>query len=189
MISTATATTTSLPVARLYDLMETNDGLVLVWYGSDTGLGAVDGDPVNNDWLAYGALGNDQLGANVRVFDYNGDRFDDVLLGGIGHPVGGNNGSGMAVIYLGSEAGLGAQGPSSYADWMVEGDQLNSYFGWSMSAGDTDGDDLEDIVVGAPYYDLTNADAGKVWAFQGEPTVFIENFETGDTDRCSYMVE
>lgn len=175
--------------ARLYDMMEINDGLVLVWYGSDTGLGGVDGDPVNNDWLAYGALGNDQLGANVRVLDYNGDRFDDVLIGGIGHPVGGNNGSGMALIYLGSEAGLGAQGPSFHADWMVEGDQLNSYYGWSMSTGDTDGDGLADIVVGAPYYDLTTADFGKVWAFGGEPTVFIENFETGDTERCSYAVE
>ena len=175
--------------ARLYDLMETNDGLVLVWYGSDTGLGAVHGDPVNNDWLAYGALGNDQLGANIRVLNYNGDRFDDVLIGGIGHPVGGNNGSGMAVIYLGSEAGLGAQGPSYYADWMVEGDQLNSYFGWSMSAGDTDDDGNDDMLVGAHYYDLMNADAGKVWTFPGEPTVFIENFETGDTDRCSKTVQ
>jgi hypothetical protein len=72
---------------------------------------------------------------------------------------------------------------------MVEGDQLNSYFGWSMSAGDTDDDGNDDMLVGAHYYDLTNADAGKVWTFPGEPTVFIENFETGDTDRCTNTVQ
>jgi hypothetical protein len=44
-------------------------------------------------------------------------------------------------------------------------------------------------VVGSPYYDLTTADVGKVWTFAGEPTVFIENFETGDTARCSTTVE
>ena len=174
---------------RLYDYLEANDGMALVWYGSADGLGDVDGDPINNDWLAYGALGNDQLGTNVRVLNYNGDKFDDVLIGGIGHPVSAVNGIGMALIWLGTEDGLGAEGPSIYADWAVEGDQEASYFGWSMSAGDTDDDGYDDMVISAPYYDLTTTDAGKVWTFLGEPTVFIENFETGDALRCSSTVE
>jgi len=55
--------------------------------------------------------------------------------------------------------------------------------------GDTDNDGYDDPVIAAPFYDLTDNDAGKVWAFPGEPTVFIENFETGDTDRCSTTIE
>ena len=174
---------------RLYDHMETNDGMALVWYGSADGLGDVDGDPINNDWLAYGAAENDQFGGNVRVLNYNGDSYDDVLIGAIGHTVGAVNYAGMTLLWLGTEDGLGAEGPLDYADWAVEGDQASSYFGWSLSTGDTDGDGYDDMVIAAPYYDLTTNDAGKVWTFLGEPTIFIENFETGDTDRCSTTIE
>lgn len=173
--------------SRLYDHEATNDGVVLVWYGSDTGLGT-NGTPSNADWLAYGAEG-DQLGSNVRVLDYNGDRFDDVLAGGLGHTAGGESGAGMALIWFGTEDGLSAGGPSNYADWMAEGDQTGSHFGWSLSTGDTDDDGYEDMIISAPDYDVITTDEGRAWAFPGEPTVFIENFETGDTDRCSNTVQ
>jgi hypothetical protein len=174
--------------SRHYDYLADLDGIAVVWYGSDTGLGD-NGTPSNADWLAHGAVAGDQLGANLTVLDYNGDSYDDALIGGLGHQVSGDNAAGMAQIWLGAEDGLSTGGPSNYADWMVEGDQASSYLGWSLSAGDTDGDGYEDMIIGAPYYDLVHADAGKVWTFAGEPTIFIDNFETGDTLRWSITVE
>ena len=174
--------------SRYYDHLTAGDGVALVWYGSDSGLGP-NGNPSNSDWLAYGAEGGTQLGSHLRVLSCNGDRFADVLIGGLGHAAGTENGAGMAIVWLGSEDGLGAEGPSTYADWMVEGDQAGSHLGWSLAAGDTDGDSYDDMIIGAPDYDLSQPNAGKVWAFPGEPTVFRENFETGDTLRCSNTVQ
>jgi len=174
---------------RFYGHMEAYDGIAMAFYGADTvGLGD-NGSPANADWFAYGAEASDQLGSNLVVLDYNGDSFDDVLIGGLAHTVGTESAAGMALIWFGTEDGLSAGGPSNYADWMAEGNQATSYFGWSLSAGDTNDDGYEDMIFGAPSYDLVTTDEGKVWAFRGEPTVFIENFETGDTDRCSTTIE
>ena len=174
---------------RFYDHMEAYDGIAMAFYGADTvGLGD-NGTPANADWFAYGAEASDQLGSNLVVLDYNGDSFDDVLIGGLAHTVGTESAAGMALIWFGTEDGLSAGGPSNYADWMAEGNQATSYFGWSLSAGDTNDDGYEDMIIGAPSYDLVTTDEGRVWAFRGEPTVFIENFETGDSDRCSYTVQ
>ncbi|MGB5661012.1 MAG: integrin alpha [Thermoanaerobaculia bacterium] len=167
--------------SRLYDHLQSNDGVVAVWYGSDTGLGA-SGTPSNADWLTFGGLG-DQLGSNVRVLDYNGDGLHDLLIGCLGHMVGADSAAGMGLIWLGNEDGPGMGGSSAYADWMVEGDQASSYLGWSLTAGDMNGDGEEAVFIVAPYYDLVYKDAGKVWAFPGEAVIFSGNFETGDTLR------
>lgn len=173
---------------RYYDHMQTNDGIVLVWYGSETGLGT-NGNPSNADWLASGSAEHENFASNLVVLDYNGDGYDDVLIGGLGHIVDSQVSTGMAALWFGTEDGLGIGGPSYYADWMAEGaPQAQAYFGWSLSAGDTDNDGYEDPVIGAPYYDLGNADAGKVWAFPGKPVIFSENFESGDTLRLDQQV-
>ena len=56
-------------------------------------------------------------------------------------------------------------------------------------SGEFNGDGYEDMIIGAPYYDLGSADAGKVWMFAGEPVIFMENFETGDTLRLDRVVQ
>lgn len=168
--------------SRHYDHLANLDGIVAAWYGSDTGLGD-NGTPSNADWFAHGAAEGDQLGANLTVLDYNGDGLDDVLAGGIGHEVGTEKSAGMAVLWLGRSDGPSFDGPSSYADWILEGDQALSYLGWSLTAGDANGNGREALFIVAPYYDLVNKDAGKVWAFPGEPVIFTGNFETGDALR------
>lgn len=168
--------------SRHYDHLANLDGIVAAWYGSDTGLGD-NGTPSNADWFAHGAAEGDQLGANLTVLDYNGDGLDDVLAGGIGHEVGTEKSAGMAVLWLGRSDGPSFDGPSSYADWILEGDQALSYLGWSLTAGDANGNGREALFIVAPYYDLVNKDAGKVWAFPGEPVIFTGNFETGDILR------
>jgi hypothetical protein len=52
---------------------------------------------------------------------------------------------------------------------MVESDSSNSSFGWSVSAGDFNGDGYGDLVVGAPDYDFIFEDDGKVFVYFGGP--------------------
>lgn len=41
----------------------------------------------------------------------------------------------------------------------ITGTQLGSYFGYSVAAGDIDGDKLDDLIIGAPMFTLPNNEA------------------------------
>lgn len=45
------------------------------------------------------------------------------------------------------------------------GDQLGSYFGSVLCAVDVNGDQLDDIIVGAPYYSTNNTEEGRVFVY------------------------
>ena len=67
---------------------------------------------------------------------------------------------------------------------------MEDFFGYALAGGDhINSDGYDDMIIGAPYYDLGSADAGKVWMFAGEPVIFMENFETGDTLRLDRVVQ
>jgi hypothetical protein len=52
--------------------------------------------------------------------------------------------------------------------WTAEGSQAGARYGYSVAtAGDVYGDGYSDVIVGAPYYDTSLADAGKVFVFYG----------------------
>ena len=62
------------------------------------------------------------------------------------------------------------------ADYVNYSYDENSHFGWSVDmAGDLDDDGILDIIVGAPDFDSTNADAGKAWIM----CVIIPEFAVG----------
>jgi len=54
------------------------------------------------------------------------------------------------------------------ANWMCEGNQANAGFGNSVAtAGDVNGDGYADVIVGAPVYDGSFTDEGKIFVFHG----------------------
>src|SRR5262249_6634619 len=104
-------------------------------------------------------IGFAQFGYSVGTAgDVNGDKASDVIVGAPQYL-----GNGAAFVYHGSETGL-----SLTPDWTVLSDQGGTQFGHSVgAAGDVDGDQFADVIVGAPTYDNGQTDEGAAFAYYG----------------------
>ena len=133
-------------------------GRVFLYKGSATGL------EVTEAWSVVGPTGVGEFGAAVAgVGDVNGDGNPDLLVGDQMYD-GGESDEGAAFIFLGD----GATFPST-PSWQVESNQDGWKFGLSVaSAGDVNGDGLQDIVVGAPF---ASSSDGRAWLYLGGLTV------------------
>ena len=142
-----------------YDNGETNEGRASLY------LGSASGPSLSADWSAESDQANADFGRSVATAgDVNGDGFDDVLIGAPNLDRG-ETSEGAAFVYLGS-----ASGPSLVHDWSAESDQVNANYGWSVAcAGDVNGDTLDDLIVGAPFFDLGSGDEGRAFLYFGTP--------------------
>ncbi len=110
-----------------------------------------------------GEYDGDQYGSAICVLDFNGDGFQDLAVSAPANDDAGLS-SGKIYLYFG--------GPSAdtIADMTLVGD-ASSFFGKSLSsAGDFNNDGYEDLLVGAPFYDLPGTSAGAVYLFYGGPS-------------------
>jgi hypothetical protein len=138
---------------------ESKEGGAFVYYGSATGLNQTYG------WSGRGEQEDAHFGASVATAgDVNGDGYSDIIVGA---PYKWNTVSqpdeGMAFVYYGSPTG-----PSTTPDWEGDGDQAESWYGWSVaSAGDVNGDGYSDVIVGAMRHDLGEVDEGVTFMYRG----------------------
>jgi hypothetical protein len=143
--------------AHWFDGGGPNSGAVFAYYGGPDGLSPT------FQWQVEGDVRNMELGYAVNpAGDVNNDGFDDVIIGTNMKP------TGSAFVYLGSQAGLSTQ-----PVWQGFGEQDDDGFGTAVNkAGDVNGDELDDIIIGAPYFDITDTvvytDSGRVYVFSGE---------------------
>ncbi|MDF6045489.1 integrin alpha [Streptomyces sp. JH14] len=111
--------------------------------------------------------------ANDRNTDFNGDGYDDVLVGSPGAAIGGHKGAGMVTVQYGGPKGMGttrvktfSQNTSGVAGAAEAGDN----FGKAVTTGDLDGDGYDDAVVGIPGEDIGSvANAGGIVVLWGTP--------------------
>jgi hypothetical protein len=115
------------------------------------------------DWTAEGNQPGIQFGYCVATAnDVNDDGYSDVIVGARSY-TNVQTYEGRAYVYHGSSSGL-----SLSADWTVEPNQENAFFGSSVSsAGDVNGDGYSDIIVGAPSYDNGEDDEGMAFVYHG----------------------
>jgi hypothetical protein len=138
-----------------YDNGQTDEGRVFLFLGSASGLSAT------YAWSQEGNQASAIYGYSVSSAGDVDDDGDDEILVGAPFYDNGQVDEGRAFLYLGSPTG-----PSSSADWTAEGDLAGANFGVSVAtAGDVDGDDHSDLIVGAYLYANGELQEGQAQVF------------------------
>ena len=143
-------------------------GSVNVLYGSHFGP-AVAGNQLWSQSSSgiLGAVGSgDRFGAALATGDFNGDGYDDLVVGAPGDEVGGADGAGQIHVIYGSKNGLTATFNALFhqdSTDILEAAGAGDRFGAALAVADFDGDGRLDIAVGAPGEDSGDRDSvGKV---------------------------
>jgi hypothetical protein len=127
------------------------EGRIYVYAGSADGLNAVPA------FTATGEQVDDHFGYSAGTAgDVNRDGYDDLLVGASFQ----SKNTGRIYVYAGSINGLRAT-----PIFTATGEGENNYFGYSVStAGDTNGDGYDDVIVGAYHY---SDSTGRVYVYPG----------------------
>ncbi len=129
-------------------------------------------DPLlDSSWQAESNQASAQFGRVVdSAGDVNGDNYDDIIVGAYKYD-NGQTDEGAVFVWYGSATGLGDNGTTTNADWQAESNQASAQFGHSVaSAGDVNGDNYDDIIVGASIYDKGQTNEGAVFVWYGSET-------------------
>jgi hypothetical protein len=126
-------------------------------------LGISDMSLASADGTLTGEGAGDQAGHSVSsAGDVNNDGYSDVIVGAYGA-----KNVGAAYLVFGSSSGIAAMNLAS-ADGTLLGLNAGDETGFSVSsAGDVNGDDYSDVLVGAPKESTAGAEAGSVYLLPG----------------------
>ncbi len=152
-------------------------GAVNVLYGGQPKLAGAGSQFLTQDTPGVGSSAEeaDDFGGAVAVGDFDGDGIDDLAVGAPGETVGTVGAAGAVNVIYGSATVLNAGRPSQLftQDNLGVGRGVSEldFFGGALSAGDLDGDGVDDLVIGAPNADVGGDDvAGLVDVVYGSPT-------------------
>ena len=194
-VDTVTSTGYYLPDYQRYHYSAADrveSGAVYVRLGS-TGLISSSGgreDPLEclPELTIYGQNSYDTLGRSLASGDVDGDGYDDIIVSADGGDAGATN-AGQVYVFYGSSVityALCDQPPlppvfenqivkelayvTTTADITITGIASGDRSGYDVSVGDLNGDDYDDIVIGAPYAD---SNRGQVYVVYGGPRASI----------------
>ncbi|CAB5498717.1 hypothetical protein AZO1586I_378, partial [Bathymodiolus thermophilus thioautotrophic gill symbiont] len=128
-------------------------------------------------FVINGEATGDRSGFSVSsAGDVNGDGLDDLIVGASGADPSNKSSAGKSYVVFG-KANSSAINLSAIADasnptggFVINGEAANDWSGWSVSsAGDVNGDGLDDLIVGASGADPSNkSNAGKSYVVVGK---------------------
>ena len=124
-------------------------------------------DLANADYSFVGNGDFESVGQYVTsAGDVDGDGKDDILISSTGNSDHESNG-GKIYLFLGSSLGSNSSIGLADADYAFYGENPFDFIGRVESAGDVDGDGLDDIIIGTGYNDDVADSAGKAYLILG----------------------
>lgn len=145
--------------APFHTATQTAEGSAFVYLGSSNGL-VVPHLVQLSRGQAHARFGISVSGAG----DTNGDGYHDMIVGADRWEQGQTD-EGGAFVYYGSPTGMPMGAPT-----VLQPNVVNAGFGASVAeGGDINGDGYADVLVGAPFHPLPQAQSGRVFVFAGRP--------------------
>ncbi|AUB38875.1 Ca2+-binding protein, RTX toxin-related [Nostoc flagelliforme CCNUN1] len=169
-------------------------GKSYVVFGSNSGFGAsfnllsLDG---SNGFVFNGIDAYDNSGSSISsAGDFNGDGFDDLIIGASGASPNGKYRAGESYVVFGSSSGFGAViNPSDLNGsngFVINGIDADDFSGSSISsAGDINGDGFDDLSIGAPVLSRDVATTIKRYVIFGFATTTDPNQPVAVINRVS----
>jgi len=175
-----------------------NAGESYVVFGKKTGFEAslelshLDG---NNGFVINGVAQGDYSGTSVSsAGDVNGDGIDDLIIGAYRTSQDGRSNVGASYVVFGNKKGFDASFELSHLDgsngFVINGVDADDFAGTSVSsAGDVNGDGIDDLIIGASGADPNGrSNAGESYVVFGRNTGFEASLELSALDGNQGLV-
>ena len=150
-------------------------GAVNVLYGTASGLSSTGDQLWTQDRLNSSVAENfDDFGFALATGDFNGDDFDDLAVGVPKENIGAIANAGAVNIIYGKSTGLrggGNQFIHQDSTGIIDQIEANDRYGFSLAAGDFNGDNNDDLAIGVPFEDFNGmSNPGIVNVLYGTPS-------------------
>lgn len=169
----------------------TNQGICYVVFGSRIpfpttfNVNSLNG---TNGFSVNGAHTNDLFGYAISSGDINNDQADDLFVGAIRAPSGSNRGQ-VSVIYGSKnpfQASFNISSLNSTQGFLITGFNNYDQLGYSISSGDFNDDQIDDLLIGAPNGGVNVI--GQGFVIFGSPNPFPGNFSLSSLDGTNGFV-
>jgi Ca2+-binding RTX toxin-like protein len=173
-------------------------GSSYVVFGTKSGLSAsLDLSSLNgsNGFVINGINQGDRSGTSVSsAGDINGDGIDDLIIGASSADPNGQNYAGSSYVVFGRSSGLSASLDLSSLDgsngFVINGINSRDFLGGSVSsAGDINGDGIDDLIIGARYASRNGQNSpGSSYVVFGTNSVFSASLDLSSLNGSNGFV-